>query len=739
MSESEQTRTLLLVEDQAMVALAEKRTLTSAGYGVRHVQTGADAVDAIQRDGGEEIDLVLMDIDLGDDMDGVEAARRILAIRELPIVFLSSHAEPEYVTRSEQVGSYGYVLKQAGDTVLLTSVKGAFRLFEAHQALKRKNEELARSQEALRRRERDLAVTLDSIGDAVIATDAAGCVTRMNPVAEGLTGWRRKEAEGVPLTDVFRILDAPNREPAENPVTRVLETGTIMGLGNDTILVARDGSEYQIADSAAPIVGDDGAAHGVVLVFRDVTEEYRLRRAVEEHEAFLTSIFESVQDGISVLDPDLTIRYVNGVMERWYPSKTPLPGRTCYEAYQDREAPCPVCPTLRALETGKVERGEVPGAADSPVGWIELFAYPMKEAGTGRITGIVEFVRDITDRRRMEAALRESEEKYRSLFEQSVDEVYVHDLDGNILDVNRAAVAGSGYAAEELLRMTVFDLHPPGEQPPAEILEQWRSWRPGEPVTLETRHRRRDGTVYPVEVRTGRVRFGEQDMVLALVRDITERKRAEERIHGLLHEKEVLLREVHHRIKNNLNTVRSLLSLQADAVESAEATAALQDAGRRMESMRVLYERLHGSGELEAMSLRDYVPPLVEEVTRLLPGAGRVRVTTEVEDIELSAKQLSPLGLLVNELVTNAVKHGFPDGRSGTVTVGARAAEDGTAVVEVADDGVGLPAEIEPQHSPGLGLTLVSLLAEQIGATLSIEREGGTRFVFELAESASRG
>ena len=128
--------------------------------------------------------------------------------------------------------------------------------------------------------EENLAITLQSIGDAVIATDAVGQITRMNPTAERLTGWRLEDAAGSPLTDVFRIIHAQTREPAIDPVQHVMEHGQVVGLANHTALLARDGREYQISDSAAPIRDGAGTIVGIVLVFSDVTEEYQVRESL---------------------------------------------------------------------------------------------------------------------------------------------------------------------------------------------------------------------------------------------------------------------------------------------------------------------------------------------------------------------------------------------------------------------------------------------------------------------------
>lgn len=153
---------------------------------------------------------------------------------------------------------------------------------------------------ALRQSEHNLAITLKSIGDAVIATDADGRVTRMNPVAEHLTGWTFTDAENKPLAEVFRIINSESREPASDPVARVLSTGQVVGLANHTALITRDGTEYQIADSAAPIMDTKDHIVGVVLVFHDVTEQYSLQESLRENEKHMRQLFESMITGFAL-------------------------------------------------------------------------------------------------------------------------------------------------------------------------------------------------------------------------------------------------------------------------------------------------------------------------------------------------------------------------------------------------------------------------------------------------------
>ncbi len=513
---------------------------------------------------------------------------------------------------------------------------------------------------ALLESEENMSITLDSIADAVIATDDKGAVSMMNPAAEKMCGWSITGARGKPLTDVFRIVNSETREPVANPVDKVLEKGAVVGLANHTALISWEGREYQIADSAAPIRNREGVINGVVMVFSDVSEEYALRKKLEENELrwrlalegpgdgvwdwdvqtgetyfsrqwkemlgyseeeigntvqewqgrihprdaercyeelkkhfrgetsvyesehrllckdgnykwvldrgkvvswthdgsplrvigthrdithhkaaeeelrrsrnLLYGVFESIQDGMSVHNSDLTIRYVNTTIKHWHQSDLPLEGKKCYQVYQSRSEPCYRCPSQRALKTGKMEREEVITPTDVGEKWMEIFSYPLHEPETNEITGAVEFVRDITERIQWREKLKESEEKYRALVEQSMEMLYFHDLSGNILDVNNAAVKETGYTKEELLRLNVFDLHEVDRTDQEDVKAQWRSWPVGYSTTLETKHQRKDGSVFPVEVTTGKIYFNNQEFMLAMARDLTERKQAEERI-----------------------------------------------------------------------------------------------------------------------------------------------------------------------------------------------------------------
>jgi PAS domain S-box-containing protein len=264
--------------------------------------------------------------------------------------------------------------------------------------------------------EANLHVTLQSIGDAVIATDFEGRITRMNPVAESLTGWNLKEAMGRKIDRVFPLIHSRTREKVVNPVERVLFSGQVTRLADHTVLVSKTGTEYQIADSGAPIVGSDGKMKGVVLVFRDVTEAHRKKREISDQKELLEATFSSIQDGLSILNTDRTIRYANAVMEGWHADKLPLAGKKCHEVYFDRPTKCDICSGDTCsgdscVATGSPERRviEMPYASGPGLRFIELSSYPIKRAKTGDITGSVEFIRDITEQKQLEAQLRQAQ------------------------------------------------------------------------------------------------------------------------------------------------------------------------------------------------------------------------------------------------------------------------------------------------------------------------------------------
>jgi len=251
-------------------------------------------------------------------------------------------------------------------------------------------------------------VTLSSIGDAVITSDPSGAVTFMNPVAERLTGWTADEAAGRPLSDVFHIVNEFSREPVENPADRAVRHGVIVGLANHTLLIARDGTEYPIADSAAPIIDDARKILGVVLVFHDVSERRRAQAALDEQRKWLETTLTSIGDGVIATDIRGQVVFMNPVAEHLTGWKTAdARGRPCDTVFHivnemtRREVKSPV---WRVLEEGAVvglANHTVLIAPDGTERAIDDSGAPIRDASE-RIVGVVLVFRDVTERRRTE-------------------------------------------------------------------------------------------------------------------------------------------------------------------------------------------------------------------------------------------------------------------------------------------------------------------------------------------------
>ncbi|NJD87047.1 MAG: PAS domain S-box protein [Betaproteobacteria bacterium] len=245
--------------------------------------------------------------------------------------------------------------------------------------------------------------------------------------------------------------------------------------------------------------------------------------------------------------------------------------------------------------------------------------------------------------------------------------------------------------------------------------------------------RRRDGTEFPVEIGLNPVPVEGGTMVLSAIVDITERKEREEGIRRSLEEKDLLLAEIHHRVKNNLQVIHSLLDLQAIRSEDPAVRGILLDSQNRVRSMSLIHQTLYQSKDFARVDFDHFLHALAPGLSDSLSGGDR-RVALEVRPsgIALPLATAIPCGLIVNELVSNAFKHGFPDGRAGRVTVGLLHAGPGRALLEVANDGVPIDPAVDLASSRSLGMTLVTLLAQQLHARLEVRRADPVRFSIHL-------
>lgn len=348
--------------------------------------------------------------------------------------------------------------------------------------------------------------------------------------------------------------------------------------------------------------------------------------------------------------------------------------------------------------------------------------------------------KEIDERREFELALGESEGRFRQLVENISEAYWVQDVaTRRLLYVSPACGAVWGMESEALYanaRSVLETVHPDDcEQAPEVLFHIPCSGRASE---AELRVENGEGGYRWVRLRAFPVRdaCGNVYRVAGVAEDVTDRHEAEERILRSLREKDTLLREVHHRVKNNLQLVASLLNLQADHVRDQADRGLFVESRNRIISMSLVHEELYRSGDLAGVNFAEYITKLARKLVTALSVDADVRLDLTVDPLFLPVDTAIPCGLIINELVTNALKHAYRGRSGGMLRVLAR--QKGThLLLAVEDDGPGLPAPLETMRTPTLGLELVRSLAAQLGATLDVPSGTGTRIhlLFALPEA----
>lgn len=326
---------------------------------------------------------------------------------------------------------------------------------------------------------------------------------------------------------------------------------------------------------------------------------------------------------------------------------------------------------------------------------------------------------DITGRKR-------AEERFRLVVEAAPSAMLMVDERGMVTLVNSEAEQLFGYSRSELLDRPVEMLIP----------DRFRAghaeWREGFFRAPAARAMgagrdlfglRKDGREVPIEIGLNPIRTEEGSYVLASIIDISERLHAAQRIMDSLREKEVLLKEIHHRVKNNLAVIGSLFYLQSTTTQDERILRTLQDCQDRVRSMALVHERLYLSEDLSSVDFSEYVEELAHQLLRNNSlSEGSVRLQLQCEPVSLSIEQAIPCGLILTELISNALKHAFPDGRSGEIRVSFERISSDELTLSVCDDGVGLPDDVSLESRHSLGMRLVQSLAQQLDGAIAFRR-----------------
>jgi len=352
----------------------------------------------------------------------------------------------------------------------------------------------------------------------------------------------------------------------------------------------------------------------------------------------------------------------------------------------------------------------------------------------GNLQGYTKITRDMTDRKLLE-------ERFRKVVESAPNAMVMINEAGRIAMVNAQAENLFEYPREEMLGNLVEMLVP----------ERFRSAHPdkrrmfyGEPQSRpmgagrDLFGRRKNGSEFPVEIGLNPLETDEGLMVLSSIVDISDRKQKEEKIQAALKEKDLLLGEIHHRVKNNLQVIHSLLNLQSSMISDPAVKGMLMDSQNRIQSMALIHQTLYQSNDFASVDFSGFLDVLIPTlVTTYGFSDKKIDLKINAGQVNLPINSAIPCGLLINELITNAIKHAFPVQQQCEIEVSLSRLDNGMIELVIADNGVGIPATLDFNSGDTLGLRLVTLLSQQLDGTLTINRHNPTRYsiVFPITQN----
>lgn len=773
-------KTILLIEDDPLIALTEKKTLEKAGYKVLFVDSAEKALKIAGED-GVSLDLILMDISLGRGMNGIEGAGEILKLRELPIVFLSNHLEEETVEKTKDLACYGYVVKNTGSAVLLASLERALKLFESQKTIKKQSQEIERVNSELKAINRDLLQSREDASKTLARMQSLVSILQQSTkgtkefldltLQEALdltesklgyidvyseekqefiiTTWSKEVMEECQLGNVrhFNLEEAGfwgeavrQRKPlilndfqAENPLKKGYPEGHAALFRYLSIPVFREDkivAVVGVANKSTNYTEMDILQLNLLMdvvwkvLDRRLTEE-KYKAAEREKANILSAITEMV---FYYKNPDMEIEWCNKAAAEFLGLEMQdIKKKRCYEIWHKSDEPCYPCPVSKSFKTGEVasyeytsEDGRTLALRSSPVFDDDRI-----------LVGVVLVTRDISDRVKRMKEIEEQNEFITTILDNLPIGLAVNEISsGKASYVNKKFSEIYGWPDDTFKDVESFfnAVYPDPERRErirARITEDIKS---GDPKRM---------TWPEIEITTslGEKRYitaaniplSEQDKMISTVLDITLQRQYQDSLKGMIHHREILMRELQHRVKNNLSVLNSLLSLEMSKIKDNETRQVFMDAQGRIQSMMTLYKHLYLSENLTDVDLDIYIKNLSDSIfTTYKIEKGRIKIYTNLDKIKIDSKRAISLGLILNELITNSLKYAFPDKRTGEVQVSLKRI-DANLELAVQDDGIGLPVDFDLKKVESMGLLLVKTLTEQIEGVLKIDNLSGTR------------
>lgn len=519
----------------------------------------------------------------------------------------------------------------------------------------------------------------------------------------------------------------------------VIKTGRAR-MGYEEPLTLADGRNLWVRTSKAPLRDSGGKIIGVIGTYEDITEHKLQDQKLVLAESELRATLYGIGDAVISTDSEGNVALMNPVAEHltgWRESEAR--GRRLSEVFHIINEK-----TRRRIENPferVLKKGVIVGLANHTL----LVARdgterPIGDSGApiigkgNRVCGAVIIFRDLTNERKAMRDLSESEGRFKSLFANSINAVVLMEIVPNstggpedcvFIEANAALEKHIGIRPQELAGKRMRQLLPPVEH--ARIMKMvGKLMAAGESSGFEyffkPLKRHFDVSGY---------RIG-PNRLACVFQDVTERKEAEEALRASLREKDFLLREIHHRVKNNMQVVSSLLQLQSDQIQDPVVKRHFSEARDRIRSMALVHEKLYKKENIAAIEFSSYAKDLVAQLFRSYGVTeNRIRLRLDCNEVFLGPDDAIPLGLILNELVSNALKHAFPGGRSGAIAINFETRKS-TLLIEVSDDGIGLPAGFNLSSGQTLGFQIINALARQLNGGIRVKNDKGAHFVISI-------
>lgn len=744
--------TLLVVEDDPSLAVTETIWLEREGFKVIHVLSGEEAIETVLS-GTSNIDLILMDIELSGEIDGITASREILKHKEIPIIFLSSHTEKAIVEKTEEITSYGYVVKDSMENVLITAIKMAFKLYKAHIEINEKEKELQRSLQQLRESQQIAQIGTFEVD---LKTDIWTCSEEFDRIA-GITQNYEKTRDFW-----YTIVHPDFRNEVREYFDKIIDKKTSFNI-EYKIVRPNTGLDCWVWESGVICIDENGNPEKLKGIIQNISYRKKIEENLLITESLYRVLLDDSSDPIFAIDSEGTYLYVNKAFAKGVNRDQHfIINRKIWDVFPPEEADRRFAAVRIVTSTGVSKVIEVKVSARGKDEYYMTTVQPLVSK-YGKIPAVMCISKDITERKVAELNLAEKEKQYQNMFLNSPGALLLEDLEGNIIDLNPAFCKMFGYTRDELLGKNVRTFVPADEQ--NIVSENISKILNGDSYDHVVRNLKKDGSFCWVELSESRIKLSDgRDGILSLGNDITDRKLAEVQLEKYAHElesinstKDKFFSIISHDLRGPFLAFLGLSKILAEEIDTLS-----QEKIKKVS--KILNTSLHRQYELltdlldwsriqsnkvilniQNLNLCNEVEKVLEPL-HLTAEQKEVSLSVEVDKDILIKADSNMLRLVLRNLISNGIKFSH---KGNEVKISASNKGDGIQII-VTDSGVGIKEQnltklfqIDTRFSTdgtakekgtGLGLVLCQEIMEKHNGAINVESEigKGTKFIINF-------